>query len=169
MLLECAGKRRRKRCRLDSGGSGAAVFPAEWRWAPIIPRSVALTTAYVLAPASGAQWRLHAGAWQARGRWGALAYTVRLQLHATAPVWSWHVDLHNAGAHAQTVDLVLLHDVALAPYGAARINEYYVSQYLDHMPLDHAAHGTVLATRQNLAGPGQRLDARPVGFIDPNA
>lgn len=110
----------------------------------------------LLAPASGAQWRLHAGAWQARGRWGALAYTVRLQLHATAPVWSWHVDLHNAGAHAQTVDLVLLHDVALAPYGAARINEYYVSQYLDHMPLDHAAHGTVLATRQNLAGPGQR-------------
>ncbi|MGC3987121.1 MAG: hypothetical protein QM777_21580 [Pseudorhodoferax sp.] len=110
----------------------------------------------LLSPASGAQWRLHAGAWQARGRWGTLRYRVRLQLHATAPVWSWHVDLHNAGDSAQTVDLVLLQDVALAPYGAVRINEYYVSQYLDHVPLDHPARGTVLATRQNLAGTGLR-------------
>ncbi|GHC73557.1 hypothetical protein GCM10007320_10310 [Pseudorhodoferax aquiterrae] len=110
----------------------------------------------LLSPDSGAQWRLHAGAWQARGNWGALRYAVRLQLHASAPVWSWQVDLHNAGDSAQTVDLVLLQDVALAPYGAVRINEYYVSQYLDHVPLDHPWRGTVLATRQNLAGAGQR-------------
>lgn len=110
----------------------------------------------LLSPASGAQWRLRAGGWEARGRWGDLRYRVRMQLHATAPVWSWHVDLHNAGDSAQTVDLVLLQDVALAPYGAVRINGYYVSQYLDHAPLAHASRGTVLATRQNLAGAGQR-------------
>lgn len=110
----------------------------------------------LLSPSSGAQWRLRGDAWQARGRWGALRYQVRLLLHASAPVWSWHVDLHNEGDMAQTVDLVLLHDVALAPYGATRINEYYVSQYLDHVPLAHPRHGTVLATRQNLADASQR-------------
>jgi CRISPR-associated protein Csx3 len=119
----------------------------------------------LLSPASGAQWRLHAGAWQARGSWGALRYQVRLQLHATAPVWSWHVDLHNAGDSAQTVDLVLLQDVALAPYGAVRTNEYYVSQYLDHVPLDHPLRGTVLATRQNLAGAGGRHPWLLVGSL----
>ena len=105
----------------------------------------------LLAPSSGAQWRLHADAWQARGRWGALSYQVRLQLCASAPVWFWQVDLHNDSDSAETVDLVLLQDVALASYGAIRVNEYYVSQYLDHTPLSHPVRGAVLATRQNLA------------------
>lgn len=118
--------------------------------------AMVLDSLNLLSPSSGAQWRMHGGAWQARGRWGNLRYQVRLQLHASALVWFWHVGLHNEGDTAQTVDLVLLQDVALAPYGAIRVNEYYVSQYLDHVPLAHPRHGTVLATRQNLAGGGQR-------------
>ncbi|WP_326543751.1 GH36-type glycosyl hydrolase domain-containing protein [Pseudorhodoferax sp.] len=110
----------------------------------------------LLAPSSAAQWRLDAGSWQARGRWGSLAYAVRLQLCADAPVWCWAVDLHNEGDGAETVDLLLQQDVALAPYGAIRVNEYYVSQYLDHQALVHPARGTVLATRQNLADAAQR-------------
>ena len=35
------------------------------------------------------------------------------------------------------VDLIYPQDLALAPYAAVRINEYYVSQYIDHTPLDH--------------------------------
>ncbi len=149
--------------RLDFGDTTVQLFAghaleaaATALWLRRRQDGAVLDSLNLLSPASGAQWRLHAGAWQARGRWGALRYAVRLVLHATAPVWSWHVDLHNAGDSAQTVDLVLLQDVALAPYGAVRINEYYVSQYLDHVPLDHPSRGTVLATRQNLAGPGQR-------------
>lgn len=149
--------------RLDFGDTTLQLFSghaleaaATALWLRRRQDGAVLDSLNLLAPASGAQWRLHAGAWQARGRWGALRYLVRLQLHASAPVWSWHVDLHNAGDSAQAVDLVLLQDVALAPYGAVRINEYYVSQYLDHVPLDHPSRGTVLATRQNLAGAGQR-------------
>lgn len=149
--------------RLDFGDTTVALFAgnaleagATALWLRRRHDGAVLDSLNLLSPASGAQWRLHAGAWQARGHWGDLRYQVRLQLHATAPVWSWHVDLHNAGDNAQTVDLVLLQDVALAPYGAVRINEYYVSQYLDHTPLAHAARGTVLATRQNLAGAGSR-------------
>src|SRR4029079_7589405 len=53
------------------------------------------------------------------------------------------------------LDLVYAQDVALAPYGAVRLNEYYVSQYLDHTPLAHARHGAMLAVRQNLAAGGR--------------
>jgi cellobiose phosphorylase len=54
-----------------------------------------------------------------------------------------------------TVDLVYAQDVALAHYGAIRMNEYYVSQYLDHVPLDHPARGIVVAVRQNLPMAGR--------------
>ena len=33
-----------------------------------------------------------------------------------------------------TLDLIYAQDVGLAHYGAVRLNEYYVSQYLDHAP-----------------------------------
>ena len=36
---------------------------------------------------------------------------------------------------------------ALASTGAVRTNEYYVSQYLDHAPLQHASRGWLIATR----------------------
>nr|WP_145545316.1 hypothetical protein [Variovorax boronicumulans] len=158
--------------RLDFGDTTIALFAGNALeagttalWLRRRQDGAVLDSLNLLSPDSGAQWRLHAGAWQARGQWGALRYLVRLQLHATAPAWSWHVDLHNAGDSAQTVDLVLLQDVALAPYGTVRINEYYVSQYLDHVPLDHPSRGIVLATRQNLAGAGQRHPWLLVGSL----
>ena len=52
-----------------------------------------------------------------------------------------------------TVDVVYAQDLALAPYGAIRMNEYYVSQYLDHAPLTHPARGAALAVRQNRPQP----------------
>ena len=56
---------------------------------------------------------------------------------------------------AVTVDLVYAQDLALAHYGAIRMNEYYVSQYVDHTPLAHPERGCVLAVRQNLAMGGR--------------
>jgi len=41
-------------------------------------------------------------------------------------------------------------DVGLTSQGAARNNEAYTSQYIDHRPLEHPQFGTVLASRQNL-------------------
>ena len=52
------------------------------------------------------------------------------------------------------MDLTYAQDLALAPYGAVRLNEYYVSQYIDHMPLTHPQHGELIASRQNLAADG---------------
>ena len=60
-----------------------------------------------------------------------------------------------SGAPAVTLDLIHAQDVALADYGAVRLNEYYVSQYVDHTPLAHAARGVVLAVA------AEPLDRRP--------
>ena len=35
------------------------------------------------------------------------------------------------------------------------MNEYYVSQYIDHTPLTHPERGCVLAVRQNLSMGGR--------------
>jgi cellobiose phosphorylase len=53
------------------------------------------------------------------------------------------------------VDVVYAQDLGIAAYGAIRMNEYYVSQYLDHTPLAHPARGWAVATRQNLGVDGR--------------
>jgi cellobiose phosphorylase len=89
------------------------------------------------------------------GDWQGLHYRIALTLADGAPAWFWHLRVHNASDVAQTMDVVYAQDLALAPYGAVRLNEYYVSQYLDHTPLVHAVCGTVVATRQNQAAAGR--------------
>src|SRR6185295_15034258 len=78
-------------------------------------------------------------------------FTVSLVLASAAPAWFWHVALENADTGPVEVDLVYAQDLALANYGAVRMNEYYVSQYVDLSPLVHAQRGVVIAVRQNLA------------------
>ncbi|MFZ0789155.1 MAG: hypothetical protein WAM94_05980, partial [Chromatiaceae bacterium] len=83
------------------------------------------------------------------GVWQDVRFTVSLVLAELVPTWFWHVALENTGDVAATLDLIYAQDLALAPYGAVRLNEYYVSQYLDHTPLAHPERGWVLASRQN--------------------
>jgi cellobiose phosphorylase len=90
-----------------------------------------------------------------RGEWNDVAFTLSLTLARSAPVWLWRGTLENQGASAVLVDVVYAQDLALAPYGAVRMNEYYVSQYVDYTPLAHARCGYVLAVRQNLAVGGR--------------
>jgi cellobiose phosphorylase len=85
-----------------------------------------------------------------RGRWGDIDYRIELTLAAGAPAWFWRVHVENHGAVAQVLDLTYAQDLALAQYGAVRLNEYYVSQYLDHTALSHPQQGFMIATRQNL-------------------
>jgi len=89
------------------------------------------------------------------GEWEHLRFQVTLVLAEAAAAWLWHVVLENAGADVAAVDLVYAQDIALAHYAAARMNEYYVSQYIDHTPLDHSRCGKVLAIRQNLSMGGR--------------
>ena len=96
-------------------------------------------------------WLLPGAGHQAQGLWQGLSIHLQLRLAATEPAWFWHVQVDNHGADAQTLDLVLVQDIGLSSYAAIRVNEHYVSHYIDFTPLDHADHGWVLAVRQNLA------------------
>jgi len=83
------------------------------------------------------------------GQWQGIRFVVSLVLAESSPAWFWHVALENDGSSAETLDLIYVQDLALAHYGAVRLNEYYVSQYVDHTPLRHPDRGLVLASRQN--------------------
>ena len=111
----------------------------------------------LLGPRSPTRWRRDpaAKALEGSGDWTGLRYRIAFRLGAAAPAWFWHVEVENAGAQPVRIDLIHLQDLALAPYAAVRMNEYYVSQYIDHTPLDHPRHGTVLASRQNQAVGGR--------------
>jgi 1,2-beta-oligoglucan phosphorylase len=89
------------------------------------------------------------------GSWLGIDYRLALTLARQATAWFWHIKLQNTLPTPQQLDLTYVQDVALASYGAIRLNEYYVSQYLDHTPLRHPDRGYMVATRQNLAVDGR--------------
>jgi 1,2-beta-oligoglucan phosphorylase len=103
----------------------------------------------LLGPRSPARVRCDAKGLALEGAWQGIRFCVSLALAESAPAWFWHVELENAGEAETELDLIYAQDLGLAHYWAVRLNEYYVSQYLDHSPLDHPKHGWVLATRQN--------------------
>jgi len=107
----------------------------------------------LLGPQSRSRFRADPGSGMlvGVGAWRGIHYSIALLLAQSAPAWFWHVRLENTNSRSQHVDLTYAQDLALAPYGAVRLNEYYVSQYIDHMPLWLAAHGYTIASRQNLA------------------
>ncbi|QIF04319.1 hypothetical protein [Roseimicrobium sp. ORNL1] len=103
----------------------------------------------LLGPQSPASYRFEQRGMTAMGNWAELTFRVRLVLAESSPAWFWHVEVENNGTEEVECDLVHVQDIALAHYGAIRLNEYYVSQYLDHTPLHHASRGVAVATRQN--------------------
>ena len=109
----------------------------------------------LLGPKSPGALRMDASGLSVRGTWRDVRYVAALVLAKDAPAWFWHVRLENAGKDEIRVDLVHAQDVALAAYAAIRMNEYYVSQYLDHQPLAHPERGWTVAVRQNLAMGGR--------------
>lgn len=107
----------------------------------------------LLGPRSPTRSRLRGAEnlWVGAGTWQAIRYTVTLTLSRSAPAWFWHVNIENASEGPRNLDLIYVQDIALAPYATVRLNEYYVSQYVDHTALAHAELGWVVASRQNLA------------------
>ncbi len=158
--------------RFDSGAVSLLLFPGS-------PMEGGLTNLYLRRHADTVEWTALLGprgrtvfraevaadsaadsaAVQTRlrgsGTWRGIRYSVTLQLAQSTAAWFWHVQLRNTTATPQRVDLVHTQDLALAPYGAVRMNEYYVSQYVDHTPLRDATHGWLLASRQNQAIDGR--------------
>ena len=119
--------------------------------------SEALAWTPLLGPRSGTRFHIDSGraSLTGFGSWRGIDYSIVLVLAQDEPAWFWHVRLENTQATAQPVDLTYAQDLALAPYDAVRMNEYYVSQYIDHTSLVHAKHGIMIASRQN-----QAADAR---------
>lgn len=109
----------------------------------------------LLGPCSPAAFFMDGQALRAAGHWKGIRFSLALKLAASAPAWFWQVRVENECAAAQTVDLVYAQDMALAAYGKVRLNEHYVSHYVDHTPLAHAVRGWVVASRQNIAADGR--------------
>jgi len=103
----------------------------------------------LLGPGSPASYATDERGLFAFGEWRDIAFRLRLVLAETATAWFWHVELENTGDSTVTCDLIHTQDVGLAHYGAIRLNEYYVSQYVDHTPLEHPRGGCIVASRQN--------------------
>lgn len=103
----------------------------------------------LLGPRSPASYQTDSRGLFAEGRWSDISFRVRLVLAESAKAWFWHVELENIGTNAVTCDLIHTQDIAIAHYGATRLNEFYVSQYVDHSPLEHPAKGMAVASRQN--------------------
>jgi cellobiose phosphorylase len=111
----------------------------------------------LLGPASPTRFGLDAARTSlvGEGDWLGIHYVIALVLALEAPVWIWQVRLENTTAEDAALDLTYAQDLGLAPYGAARLNEYYVSQYVDHTPLVHPGRGVMIASRQNQAADGR--------------
>ena len=103
----------------------------------------------LLGPLSPASFQIGGQGMTAAGTWQGVRFRLSLVLAQSAPAWFWHVELENTGTEAETYDLIYTQDLGLAHYGAIRLNEYYVSHYIDHTPLNHPQLGTALASRQN--------------------
>ena len=103
----------------------------------------------LLGPCSPLRWTASEQGSEGQGMWQSLSIKVRLLLAESCTAWFWHVHLENRGADDYRCDLIHTQDVGLAHYGAVRLNEYYVSQYIDHIALEHEEHGVCVASRQN--------------------
>ena len=109
----------------------------------------------LLGPLSPLALQPDATAYDARGEWDGLKLRLHLRLAASAPAWFWHLQVENLTRDPQTFALVHIQDIGLSSYAAIRLNEHYVSHYIDLTPLEHAQRGCVLAARQNLAVDGR--------------
>lgn len=142
--------------RIDHGDIMLNLFlgnEADGGLANIYLRTLGATLASIplFGPHSPASYEFTNGGVSAIGKWGDLTFRVQLVLAEKSPAWFWHVEIENSGETLITCDLIHTQDIGLAHYGAIRLNEFYVSQYLDHTALSHPTHGTAIASRQNQA------------------
>ncbi|HEX2857274.1 MAG TPA: hypothetical protein VHO26_07320, partial [Propionibacteriaceae bacterium] len=103
------------------------------------------TATHLSGSASGVVWS---------GTALGVAWRARLSPTTSQAGWQWDVELEPLGGSAgQLFDLVLVQDVALAPPGAVRTNELYVSHYVTHELLRGPASDgdLVVASRQTMA------------------
>ena len=145
--------------RLDVGDRSLLMYPAdELEAGPAnlylrIRGDAGAESVAMLGPGSGSTVSWSGDGPFISGTWRDLEYTVTFRLADAVTAWFWHVSVKSRGSGPTEIDVVYAQDLALAPYGALRACEYYVSQYLDLTPVETSAAGTALAVRQNMPGP----------------
>src|SRR6195256_4743037 len=82
----------------------------------------------LLGPQSPLRRQASAEGFGASGEWQGMQIEIRLALAEDRPTWCWQVRLVNRSHEELRADLIFGQDLALASYGAVRLNEYYVSQ-----------------------------------------
>ena len=140
--------------RLDCGDVMVNLFPgneAEGGPANIYLRrhGEVIESIPLTGPLSPATWNFDEHGMTGQGCWSEVIFHIRLVLAKNATAWFWHVELENVGKASVKCDLIHTQDIGIAHYGAVRLNEYYVSQYIDHCPLAHSTKGVAIASRQN--------------------
>ncbi|MFQ3577634.1 MAG: hypothetical protein SNJ52_01300, partial [Verrucomicrobiia bacterium] len=103
----------------------------------------------LIGPGSGGSHEFHERGFTTMGACRDVAFRARLTLATSETVWFWHVEIQNRGREVVTCDLIHTQDIGLAHYGAIRLNEFYVSQYIDHTPVEESSQGLMVASRQN--------------------
>lgn len=146
--------------RFDVAGLSMLLYPASPFEAGLTglylrPRGSDAPALPLIGPASEGTTSLARDAIVRVGHRGSLEWCVEFSFGPDGHDWRWQVGLHNASDKALACDLVATQDFALAPYGAVRTNEYYVSQYLDVSVLNDPEFGNAVAVRQNMPGDRQ--------------
>ncbi|HEY8651607.1 MAG TPA: cellobiose phosphorylase, partial [Dermatophilaceae bacterium] len=145
--------------RLDVGDRSLLMYPAdELEAGPAnlylrIRGAAGAESVAMTGPGSGSTVSLTSDGPLISGTWRDLEYAVTFRLADATTAWYWHVSVKSRRPGPTEIDVVYAQDLALAPYGALRACEYYVSQYLDLTPVETSATGTALAVRQNMPGP----------------
>ena len=104
----------------------------------------------VIGPASRASFAINGNqaVWHVSSDGLDIAATLAIDTARTR--WCLRLTVSNNSDNRVTWRALHGLDVGLTSQGAARNNEAYTSQYIDHRPLAHPRCGTVLASRQNL-------------------
>lgn len=155
--------------RLEAFGTSLLLHPATVAEAGLtnvhlrVHRPDGIRRLALLGPGSGSVVTAADDAVTVTGHHESLDYRLVLRLGGSTEqtTWHWDLELTNTSGEPVTADVVLTHDPALAPLGAVRTNEYYVSQYLDLTPVATDGHGIAVAVRQNM--PGERVPWLMVG------
>ena len=134
-------------------GNGMEPSPANL-WLRL-HRGAKIEAVPLLGPQSPLQGQATAKRFAASGEWQGLRIQLRLALAKDLPAWCWQVRLDNGSQEELRADLIFGQDLALSSYAALRLNEYYVSHYLDLSAWEHGRCGWVVAARQNLAQGGR--------------
>lgn len=134
--------------RLDVGDRSLLMYPADELEAGLanlylrIRGDAGAESVAMLGPGSGSTVSWSSDGPIISGTWRDLEYTVTFRLADAMTAWYWHVSVKSLRSGLTEIDVVYAQDLALAPYGALRACEYYVSQYLDLTPVETSLAGT---------------------------